>query len=58
MYLLVILEYAGRFAIGMVKPVATVGTAPGAGANLVLPFVGLVGLVLALRRRDGPESSG
>lgn len=43
------LEWSGRWLLGQLKPIATVGTAPGAVANQLLPLLGLVMLVLALR---------
>ncbi|MCR9278681.1 MAG: hypothetical protein NXH85_11970 [Pseudomonadaceae bacterium] len=55
MYLLLVVEYVGRFAIGLVKPTATLETPPGAIANFVFVGVGLVMLVLSLRGRDKTE---
>jgi len=52
MYLLLVVEYVGRFAIGVMKPVVTLGTPPGATANFVFVGLGLVMLVLSLRSRD------
>ena len=51
MYLLVVVEYAGRFAIGVTNPVVTVETPPGAIANFVFVGLGLVMLLLSLRSR-------
>lgn len=50
LYVLILLEYAGRIAIGSMKPLATLGTPPGAPGNLVLIVLSLVGLVLTLRK--------
>jgi len=50
MYLLLIVEYVGRFAIGAAKPVPHLSTPPGATANLVFPLIGAVGLWLSTRR--------
>jgi hypothetical protein len=54
MWLLFVVEYVGRFLIGVWKPVLFVDTPPGATANLVFPVLGAIMLVLALRPR-GPE---
>lgn len=54
MYLLLIVEYVGRFAIGVTNPVVSLETPPGATANFVFTGLGLVMLVLSLRLRD-PE---
>ena len=49
MYLLMGLEYSIRaFYIGAVKPIPTVGTAPGAVGNIPLIILSLVMLVLSL----------
>ena len=50
MYLLLIVEYVGRFAIGATKPLEHLSTPPGATANLVFPVIGAVGLWLSTRR--------
>jgi hypothetical protein len=47
-WLLLCLEYAGRQGLGLIKPVHTVGTAPGAAANPLLLLLALVMLALAL----------
>jgi hypothetical protein len=52
MYLLLVAEYVGRFAIGVTNPVVTLETPPGATANFVFAGLGLVMLVLSLRSRD------
>lgn len=49
MYLFLLVEYVGRFAIGHWKPIVTVETPPGATGNYVFMVVGLVMLVLSLR---------
>ncbi len=51
MYLLLVVEYVGRFAIGVTNPVATLETPPGATANFVFTALGLLMLVLSLRSR-------
>jgi len=57
LWLFILFEYVGRLLIGMHKPIETVGTAPGATANLVFPIVALVMLILSLippkRTTDG-----
>ena len=42
MYLMLVIEWAGRFLISMWKPIETVGQAPGGIGNMVLPVVCLV----------------
>jgi len=48
LWLLIVLEYAGRLVVGMFKPIETIGTAPGATANMVLPGIALLMLILSL----------
>jgi hypothetical protein len=50
MYLLMIFEYAMRIVLGALKPIETVGTAPGAVGDYVLVPLAAVMLFLALRR--------
>ena len=52
MWLFVVFEWLGRLLTGLVKPFETVGTAPGAIGNLVIPVLALVMLVLSLRDRN------
>ena len=59
MYLLILAEYVGRIGIGLAKPIVTVETPPGGPGSLVLIVVGIIGLVLSLRRKEDsplPES--
>jgi hypothetical protein len=49
MYLLILLEYGGRTAIGMIKPLALSGIPPGAIGNLVFILTAMVGLVLSMQ---------
>lgn len=55
MYILILAEYAGRIAIGMAKPLATLGTPPGAAANIVLILLSILGLVLSLLNNQKTE---
>lgn len=48
MWLLLCAEYAGRQGLGLIKPVVTAGTAPGAAANPLLLLLALVMLGLSL----------
>ncbi len=50
MYLLMIVEYVMRIVLGHLKPIETVGTAPGGVGDYVIVPLALVMLVLALRR--------
>lgn len=59
MYVLILAEYVGRIGIGLAKPIVTVETPPGGPGSLVLIVVGIIGLVLSLRRKEDsplPES--
>ncbi|MFT6807535.1 MAG: hypothetical protein ACJA01_000755 [Saprospiraceae bacterium] len=51
MYLMLILEWAGRFVLGMYKPIETVGQAPGGIGNMVLPFVCLIMFFLSIKKQ-------
>lgn len=51
MYVLILVEYAGRVAIGFAKPIVTVGTPPGGPGSFVLIALGAIGFVLSLRTR-------
>ena len=43
MYVILFLEYLGRIAMGLLKPLETIGTAPGAIGNFViLPLVAIL----------------
>jgi hypothetical protein len=60
MYVLLIVEYVGRFALGMWKPIATLEAPPGASANYVFAALGSAMLLLALRGRaeqGAPEAA-
>jgi len=56
MYLLLLIEYAGRLALGAWKPIVTLGTAPGGPASLVLVGVSLLMLLLSLKGGERQES--
>ncbi len=49
LYLLLIVEYAGRFLLGTWKPLITIETPPGATANVAFMALGSVMLLLSLR---------
>jgi hypothetical protein len=51
MWLFIVFEWTGRLLLGFAKPLETVGTAPGAIGNLLIPLLALIMLVLALRER-------
>ena len=57
MFLAVLVEYAGRMAVGSMKPLVTLGTPPGAPGSLLLLAAGVVGLVLSLRWREQAAGS-
>lgn len=52
MYLLLILEYVMRIAIGLMKPIVTVGTAPGSIGNYILIPLGIIMFVLSLKKHQ------
>jgi hypothetical protein len=52
MLVLIVVEYAGRIAIGRVKPIETLATAPGEGLNYVMIPVALVLLALSRAGAD------
>ena len=50
MLVFIFIEWVGRFLLAeFYKPIETVGTAPGAVGNMILPFVALIMLVLSLK---------
>ncbi len=51
MSLFIFIEWAGRLLLGFYKPIETVGTAPGAVGNHVIPVLALLMLALALREQ-------
>ncbi|NIR93926.1 MAG: hypothetical protein GWO08_09670 [Gammaproteobacteria bacterium] len=52
MWLFILFEWTGRLLLGFYKPFETVGTAPGAIGNMIIPVVALVMLVLSLMTRQ------
>jgi hypothetical protein len=48
MWLFIFFEWTGRLLLGFYKPFETLGTAPGAIGNMVIPVVALIMLVLSL----------
>jgi len=59
LWLFIVFEYAGRYAVLSYKPIETLSTAPGANANIIFPFVALAMLGLSLwppRRSSVPEA--
>jgi hypothetical protein len=57
MYVLIVAEYVGRFAIGLMKPIVTVETPPGAPGTLLLMALGVIGLVLSLHDGTAREAA-
>ena len=51
MYLLIIVEYTMRIVLGVLKPIETVGTAPGAVGNFIIVPFAVIMLFLSLRDR-------
>ena len=54
MYLFLLVEYAGRVGIGLMKPLATLETPPGARFSLQMIAVSLICLILSLRWKSKP----
>jgi hypothetical protein len=52
MYLLMIFEYGMRIVLGAIKPIETIGTAPGAIGNYIIIPLALTMLVLSIRNSD------
>ena len=48
LWLFLFVEWAGRFAISLYKPVETLERAPGETGNMIFPFLALAMLVLSL----------
>ena len=56
MYLLLILEYAGRMGLGMWKPMQTLETPPGGPGSYLFLVLGVAMLALSLwQRREAPR---
>lgn len=51
MWAFLFFEWTGRLVLGFYKPFETVGTAPGAVGNWVIPLLAVFMLVLSLRER-------
>lgn len=48
MWLFILVEYSGRLLLGFIKPFETVGTAPGAIGNRIIPILALIMLILSI----------
>jgi hypothetical protein len=53
MYLFIVAEYSMRIVIGHIKPIITVGTAPGVVGNYVLVPLGIVMFFLSILKKEG-----
>jgi len=51
MYLLIIVVYFMRIVLGILKPIETTGTAPGAIGNFIIVPLAVIMLFLSLRER-------
>jgi hypothetical protein len=51
LYLLLLVEYVGRFLIGLAKPLVTLETPPGATGNFVMIAMALMLFVLSVQKR-------
>jgi hypothetical protein len=54
MYVLLLVEYIGRLAIGSMKPIVTVGTPPGGPGSFAVIALAALGLFLSLRWGPSP----
>ena len=52
MWLFIVFEWSGRLLLGFFKPFETVGTAPGAIGNAIIPVLALILLVLSLKTNE------
>lgn len=58
MSLIIFIEWVGRHLLEtFYKPIETVGTAPGAVGNMILPFVALIMLILSVAEQRGSNRS-
>jgi hypothetical protein len=53
MYLLILIEYAGRIGIGAMKPIVTIGTPPGGPGSTVMVGIAMICLFLSMRGASG-----
>lgn len=51
MYLLIIVEYGMRIVLGVIKPIETTGTAPGAIGNFIIVPLAVVMFFMSFRNR-------
>jgi hypothetical protein len=57
MYVLILIEYAGRVVVGAMKPIVTLGTPPGGPGSIVLVAIAITCVVLCLRGAGGEGGS-
>jgi hypothetical protein len=50
MYVIIFAEYLGRIGMGLLKPLETVGTAPGAIGNLIIVPLAVVLFIFSIRQ--------
>ncbi|MHA2153322.1 MAG: hypothetical protein ACXAAQ_15210 [Candidatus Thorarchaeota archaeon] len=49
MYIIIIAEYVGRIGVGLLKPIETMGTAPGAAFNFIIIPLAILLFIFAIR---------
>ena len=49
MYLIIFAEYAGRIVMGLLKPIETVGTAPGGIGNFIFVPLAIILFIVSIR---------
>ena len=52
MWLFIVFEWSGRLLLSIVKPFETVGTAPGAIGNVIIPVLALILLIVSLKTNE------
>jgi len=50
MYIIIITEYTGRIAMGLLKPIETIGTVPGGIGNLIIVPLAIILFIFAIRK--------
>ena len=57
MYIIIIAEYVGRICMGLLKPLETAGTAPGAIGNLIIIPLAIILFHFSIREPNQEKAS-
>lgn len=57
MYIIIIAEYSGRIAMGLLKPFETLGTAPGAIGNFIIVPLAMILFIFAIRETKSVKTT-